>query len=26
VLEATGHVPIMSAPDEVVAQIRGYLG
>ena len=26
VLEATGHVPILSAPDEVVAQIRGYLG
>ena len=25
VLEATGHVPILSAPDEVVAQIRGYL-
>ncbi|MHC2997895.1 alpha/beta fold hydrolase [Microbacterium sp. HJ5] len=25
VLEATGHVPILSAPDEVVAQIRAYL-
>jgi sigma-B regulation protein RsbQ len=26
VLEATGHVPILSSPDEVVARIRGYLG
>lgn len=26
VLEATGHVPILSAPDEVVSRIREYLG